>query len=62
MSALEDRYGKIEDESAGVIEEEMFVVGKNQTQTAVEFVGAKKVNTRQRSVELKIMIIKPTIV
>lgn len=48
FEALQDRYGKIEGDDAGVIQEEMFVVGKNQQTTHVEIVGAKKVNSRQR--------------
>ena len=48
LEALQDRYGRIDDEDAGVIQEEMFVIGKNQQKTRVEIVGAKKVNSQQR--------------
>ncbi len=51
LHALQERYGRIEDERAGVIEEELFVVGKGK-QTTVEMVGAKSVNIKQRSVGL----------
>ena len=47
ISAVHDRYGKIEDENAGVITDELFVLGPNQ-QTVVEMVGARKVNDQQR--------------
>lgn len=48
MSAVQDRYGKIEDENAGVITEELYVVGHQNQQTVVEMVGARKVNDLQR--------------
>ena len=47
MEALRQRYGRIEDETAGVVEEELYVVGKGK-QTTVEMVGAKSVNIKQR--------------
>ena len=47
LEALQERYGRIEDENAGVVEEELYVVGKGK-QTAVEMVGAKSVNLKQR--------------
>ncbi len=43
------RYGRLDDESAGVIEEELFVMGRGK-QTTVEMVGAKSVNIKQRFV------------
>ena len=43
------RYGRLEDESAGVIEEELYVIGRGK-QTTVEMVGAKSVNIKQRFV------------
>ena len=46
--ALKDRYGRIDDVDAGVIKEDMFVLGKNQQQTVVEVVGAQSVNLKQR--------------
>ena len=48
MNAVQDRYGKIEDENAGVITEELFVVDEQNKQTVVEMVGARKVNDLQR--------------
>lgn len=48
MTALQDRYGKVEDESGGIHEEEMYVVGSNQKITVVEVVGAKLINKLQR--------------
>ena len=48
FSAILDRYGEEEDENAGVIEEELFVVDKNKNKTRVEMVGAKRVNLQQR--------------
>ena len=47
LEALKERYGRIEDENAGVVEEELYVVGKGK-QTTVEMVGAKSVNIKQR--------------
>ena len=47
MEALQERYGRTEDENAGVVEEELYVVGKGK-QTTVEMVGAKSVNLKQR--------------
>ena len=52
FEALQDRYGRIEDDDAGVIQEDMFVVGKNQQTTHVEVVGAKKINSKQRYMNL----------
>ena len=49
MASVEDRYGKVEDENAGVITDDLFVVGGNK-QTVVEMVGARKVNDLQRFV------------
>ena len=46
MEALHERYGRIEEENAGVNEEDMFVIGLNQ-KTFVDFVGATKINLRQ---------------
>jgi hypothetical protein len=48
MNAVKDRYGKIDDENAGVITEELFVVDEQNKQTVVEMVGARKVNDLQR--------------
>lgn len=48
MEALKDRYGKAEDENAGVITEDLYVVGAQNKQTVVEMVGARKVNDQQR--------------
>jgi len=48
MSAIRDRYGRIEGEEAGVITDELYVVGAKNKQTVVEMVGARKVNDRQR--------------
>ncbi len=50
LHALQERYGRIDDESAGVVEEELFVVGKGKM-TTVEMVGAKSVNLKQRCVQ-----------
>ena len=49
MAAIQERYGQVEDENAGVVTADMFVVGKNQT-TMVEMVGARSVNLKQRYV------------
>ena len=46
MDALRDRYGMKENEKLAA--EEMFVVGKNNKMTKVEFVGAELVNMKQR--------------
>lgn len=48
FDAVVDRYGKIDDPNAGVITEELFVVGSNQKKTVVQMVGAKAVNEKQR--------------
>lgn len=48
MLAVQERYGVVEDENAGVITDDMFVIGKNQQQTTVEVVGARSVNLKQR--------------
>ena len=48
MAAIRDRYGKIDDEHAGVITDDLFVVGAKNKQTIVEMVGARKVNDLQR--------------
>lgn len=48
MTAMVSRYGKIEEENAGVITEELFVCGTKNQQTIVEMVGARKVNDKQR--------------
>ena len=48
MAAVRDRYGKIEDENAGVITEDLYVVGGKKQTTVVEMVGARKVNDLQR--------------
>lgn len=50
FDAIVDRYGKVDDPNAGVITEELFVVGSNQKKTVVEMVGAKSVNEKQRYV------------
>lgn len=50
FDAIVDRYGKLEDPNAGVITEELFVMGNNKKKTVVEMVGAKSVNERQRLV------------
>ncbi|XP_052768740.1 tubulin-specific chaperone E-like isoform X1 [Mya arenaria] len=47
MSAVCDRYGRIEDENAGVITDDLYVVGGKNQQTVVEMVGARKVNDLQ---------------
>ena len=51
------RYGRLDDESAGVIEEELYVMGRGK-QTTVEMVGAKSVNIKQRSSILNKKVIK----
>ncbi|XP_045187211.2 tubulin-specific chaperone E-like isoform X2 [Mercenaria mercenaria] len=51
MTAVKDRYGKIEDENAGVITEELYVVDEQNQQTVVEMVGARKVNDLQSKVD-----------
>ena len=48
MAAINDRYGLIDDVNAGVITEDLYVVGAGNQQTIVEMVGAKKVNELQR--------------
>lgn len=48
FDAVVARYGKIDDPNAGVITEELFVVGSNQKKTVVQMVGAKSVNEKQR--------------
>lgn len=47
-SAVKERYGRVEDETGGIIEEDMYVVGANQQTTYVEVVGAQSVNIQQR--------------
>ncbi len=48
LEAVSSRYGLVEDDSAGVITEDMFVLGKNQKKTTVQIVGAQAVNVKQR--------------
>lgn len=48
MTAVRSRYGRIEEENAGVITEELYVRGSKNQQTVVEMVGARKVNDQQR--------------
>ena len=52
-AAINDRYGLIDDENAGVITEDLFVMGAGNQQTIVEMVGAKKVNELQRFVSIE---------
>ena len=47
MQEVNERYGKTNDEMGGIIQEDMFVVGKGKL-TTVEVVGAQKVNLKQR--------------
>lgn len=51
LSAVQDRYGKVEDENAGVITEELYVVDEQNKQTVVEMVGARKVNDLQSKLD-----------
>ncbi|XP_056022932.1 tubulin-specific chaperone E-like isoform X2 [Ostrea edulis] len=51
FDAIVDRYGKLEDPNAGVITEELFVMGNNKKKTVVEMVGAKSVNERQSKLD-----------
>lgn len=51
FDAVVDRYGKIDDPNAGVITEELFVVGSNQKKTVVQMVGAKSVNEKQSKLD-----------
>ena len=53
--AIEDRYGRVEDDTGGVKEEELYVMGNNQ-KTIVEMVGAKKVNRKQRYLFIMMVI------
>jgi len=46
LTALRDRYG-LEAVDGGIDEKEMFILGPGQRQTAVEMVGAEKLNLRQ---------------
>jgi hypothetical protein len=46
FEAIQERYGIIDDENAGVIQEELYVKGTNKN-TVVEMVGAQKVNLQQ---------------
>jgi len=48
MCAVRSRYGRIEEDNAGVITEELYVKGAKNQQTVVEMVGARKVNDLQR--------------
>ncbi len=48
MTALRERYGLINDVSAGIIEEEMYVKGSGNQMTTVKMVGAHSVNVHQR--------------
>ena len=48
MCAVGSRYGRIEEDNAGVITEELYVKGAKNQQTVVEMVGARKVNDLQR--------------
>ncbi|XP_071079244.1 tubulin-specific chaperone E-like [Haliotis cracherodii] len=51
FEALRDRYGLIEGEDAGVVTDELFILGTNKKATVVEMVGAKQVNQRQSKLE-----------
>ena len=46
--AIKDRYGKSEEENAGVISDELYVVDSKKKRTIVEMVGAESVNLKQR--------------
>uniref|UniRef100_X1Z9S7 Tubulin-specific chaperone E n=1 Tax=Capitella teleta TaxID=283909 RepID=X1Z9S7_CAPTE len=46
MQEVQQKYGVVDDERGGIVEDEMFVVGKGK-QTTVEVVGAHKVNLQQ---------------
>ena len=48
LTALQERYGLIDDQNAGIEQEEMFVRGTRHQKTTVEVVGAKSVNIKQR--------------
>ncbi|CAH1792652.1 unnamed protein product [Owenia fusiformis] len=52
FEAVKERYGRIEDESAGIIEEEMFVKGEGNQVTTVEVVGAQSINLKQSKLNL----------
>ncbi|XP_046578661.1 tubulin-specific chaperone E-like [Haliotis rubra] len=51
FESLKDRYGLIEGEDAGVVTDELFILGSNKKATVVEMVGAKQVNQRQSKLE-----------
>ena len=46
--AIKDRYGKSDEENAGVISDELYVVDSKKKRTIVEMVGAESVNLKQR--------------
>ena len=50
--AMQERYGLIDDVDAGVVKEDMYVLGKKQQKTTVEIVGAQSVNKIQRWLKL----------
>ncbi|OWF42186.1 tubulin-specific chaperone E-like [Mizuhopecten yessoensis] len=50
-NAFQDRYGEEEDEEAGVITAELFVLDNNNKKTIVEMVGAKSVNKKQSQLD-----------
>ncbi|KAL4239116.1 hypothetical protein ACF0H5_003818 [Mactra antiquata] len=59
MSAVNDRYGRTEDENAGVITEDLYVVDAYNKTTVVEMVGARKVNELQSKLnELKEVVVR----
>nr|XP_022332056.1 tubulin-specific chaperone E-like [Crassostrea virginica] len=51
FDAIVNRYGKLDDPNAGVITEELYVVGSNQKKTVVEMVGARSVNEKQSKLD-----------
>ncbi|KAL3873874.1 hypothetical protein ACJMK2_036957 [Sinanodonta woodiana] len=52
LKAIISRYGRTEDENAGVIIEDLYVLSANKKQTVVEMVGAKKTNEKQSQLDL----------
>ncbi|KAL5008816.1 hypothetical protein ScPMuIL_014397 [Solemya velum] len=51
LAALQDRYGRVETDDAGVVAEELYVLSSKKKQTFVEMVGAKSVNEKQSKLE-----------
>ncbi|KAK3092781.1 hypothetical protein FSP39_007152 [Pinctada imbricata] len=61
--AIKDRYGKQEEENAGVIADELYVVDSKKKKTIVEMVGAEFINLKQSNLNyLQEVVLKEMLV